>query len=915
MASNKSQRWVVDSGILRKKAEEEDLRELLVFGYGCKLFRDDEKAKLIDQGKHLIPWMGDDTLRIDRYDGRGALGDLRIYEPPQGGFDLRTILSEDEYKVEQLCDQERYKSLYNNEAEEAMYHEEEIKRLHQALDSENSYSQVAFNYDEEKKLEENSESPKPSEDSQEDEAFEPDPELEIPGDMIVPETQKLNAIIVKTALFISHQGGQMEVLIKTKQADNPQFSFLSIDGELYPYYKHLLQAIKSGKYNPEKQPDKEEPAPEEEAEEEQSDDDDEPYLHPSLVSSLKIEAAPSIPSINYKPSADCAYSMLVNKITGKPPTAKTALKPEVIPPPPLPPMGYYHPMSQGYPPYQAQPQQYTHGPVLYNANGNAPAPQLNQTPAVPQYSSSAPVQPAATVPPAVQTPQKELPAPLVPYGPTPPKPLSRPSFIVPPADVQIIIDKMASYVAKNGRDFEAIVKNKGDPRFNFLELSHQYHGYYAHKLTMCEGAVNPRVLTDEELLQKQELQEEKQKKLQELEKKQQRMEEVQKRVKMIQEKKKGEIGTNRQSPSKQVTTVSFSIKKPKEGENTVIEKRNALPQEESDDEEASDDNEKKVNNKSESPAPTVEEKVAESVPSPKKEKESKKIPDKPVTKEKKRKTPTTTISVATTTTTTTTTASEKPVVPEKRTQPKPAVPPTKPQPNLDKPLHPEKKLKPSKPAMTLDITDIVDLTDDVFDDCELIHTNPTAEDRAKHRAFVAARAKLNVTRERQLQMERRRKAAMFLSQIQAPTIARKDKPAAKPEPRQLAPPALLRQEPVVSVVPVSFGKEELEELRMCTNSLMSKLRPLEVSRRSKPRSRSRSSSDGHSERHRSHKKHKKKKSSHKRENISSSRSHKSKKSKKSSSRHRERSRSSHRHYTSSRHRRESSSSDSDTSSS
>lgn len=48
--------------------------------------------------------------------------------------------------------------------------------------------------------------------------------------------------------------------------------------------------------------------------------------------------------------------------------------------------------------------------------------------------------------------------PLVPYGPTPPKPLSRPSFIVPPADVQIIIDKMASYVAKNGRDFEAIVK-------------------------------------------------------------------------------------------------------------------------------------------------------------------------------------------------------------------------------------------------------------------------------------------------------------------------------------------------------------------------------------------------------------------------------------------------------------------------
>lgn len=40
--------------------------ELFVFGYACKLFRDDEQAQMVDGGTYMIPWMGDEKLLIDR---------------------------------------------------------------------------------------------------------------------------------------------------------------------------------------------------------------------------------------------------------------------------------------------------------------------------------------------------------------------------------------------------------------------------------------------------------------------------------------------------------------------------------------------------------------------------------------------------------------------------------------------------------------------------------------------------------------------------------------------------------------------------------------------------------------------------------------------------------------------------------
>ena len=57
-------------------------------------------------------------------------------------------------------------------------------------------------------------------------------------------------------------------------------------------------------------------------------------------------------------------------------------------------------------------------------------------------------------------------------------------IIYPPPEVRSIVDKTASFVARNGPEFEEKIRQNeiSNVKFNFLNPNDPYHAYYQHKV-------------------------------------------------------------------------------------------------------------------------------------------------------------------------------------------------------------------------------------------------------------------------------------------------------------------------------------------------------------------------------------------------------------------------------------------------
>ncbi|XP_069414084.1 splicing factor, suppressor of white-apricot homolog isoform X5 [Ovis canadensis] len=486
--------------------------ELLVFGYACKLFRDDERALAQEQGQHLIPWMGDHKILIDRYDGRGHLHDLSEYDAEYSTWNRDYQLSEEEARIEALCDEERYLALHTDLLEEEARQEEEYKRLSEALAEDGSYNAVGFTYgsdyyDPSEPTEE--EEPSKQREKNEAENLEENEEpfiaplgLNVPPDVELPPTAKMHAIIERTANFVCKQGAQFEIMLKAKQARNSQFDFLRFDHYLNPYYKFIQKAMKEGRYTVLAENKSEEKKKSGLSSDNEDDDDEEDgsYLHPSLFASKKCNRLEELMKPLKVVDPDHPLAALVRKAQADspaptPPTADgAAVQPsqvEYTTDSTVAAMYYsYYMLPDGT--YCLAPPPPGVDVATYYSTLPAGVAVSSST----GVTATAPPPPGTTPPPPPATAETSSGATSTTITTSALAPVA--TIIPPPPDIQPVIDKLAEYVARNGLKFETSVRAKNDQRFEFLQPWHQYNAYYEFKkqfFLQKEGGENAQAVS------------------------------------------------------------------------------------------------------------------------------------------------------------------------------------------------------------------------------------------------------------------------------------------------------------------------------------------------------------------------------------------------------------------------------------
>ncbi|KAL1562962.1 protein suppressor of white apricot isoform X1 [Salvia divinorum] len=198
--------------------------DMEIIGRHSLLFDDDAMSAFVNSVDALVDWH---SLQIDRYDVRHLLS---APPPPRRRNRSCEPRTSDDPSIDFLIDQERYLDLPLETNQPDLKEEEEEKPSNSG-----GYHAIAFSYGNT----DDSADQKNTDIEMEAKGYLPP--FFVPGDIVLPPTEKVHQIIARTAIFVSKHGGQSEIILRVKQGDNPTFGFLMPDHHLHTYFRYLVE--------------------------------------------------------------------------------------------------------------------------------------------------------------------------------------------------------------------------------------------------------------------------------------------------------------------------------------------------------------------------------------------------------------------------------------------------------------------------------------------------------------------------------------------------------------------------------------------------------------------------------------------------------------------------------------------------
>ncbi|XP_023737052.1 uncharacterized protein LOC111884976 [Lactuca sativa] len=372
--------------------------DIEIVGRHALLFDDDTTAAFVNSQDALVDW---NSLLIDRYDVRHLL-----FSPPPSRR-RRNPQTSHSTSADAEIDYERYLDLPSpSEEEEADPKPEPV----------GGFNAVPFSYGNN----EESNDQKNAEAESEVPAFHPP--FPVPESLVqnLPPTEKVHQIISRTALFVSKNGGQSEIVLRVKQGDNPTFGFLMPDHHLHPYFRFLIDHKDLLQSN-----------------EEKTSNTENPTGALSLLGSVYGTGEDDENGTEHPSSSP----------SGKDDVASWKTKTTILP------AGKDEPVSK-------------------HSLDDAPISRKNSFPnAVKAVKTSIMRKGESSTSSSVSG---------IRASSLPPVPKTELMVMDPPSDMKKLVEKIVEFIIKNGRQFEGVLmeQDRGHGRFPFLIPSNIFHPYY-----------------------------------------------------------------------------------------------------------------------------------------------------------------------------------------------------------------------------------------------------------------------------------------------------------------------------------------------------------------------------------------------------------------------------------------------------